>query len=131
MNNIIENNKLIAKFMGLELPLKITEYSSLICSMNGNYHKDCNWLMKVVEKIESLNYVFEIKLTWCGIKQIENGNVIVLRWEEDKTKIEAVYNACVEFIKWYNNHLCSNCGRFDDVVGTHNIDTCEECALNN
>ena len=29
------------------------------------------------------------------------------------------------------NHLCANCGRFDDVVGTHNIDTCEECALNN
>lgn len=54
------------------------------------------------EKIERLGYVFEIKITGCRINQIENGSIIVLRWEEDKTKIEAVYNACLEFIKWYN-----------------------------
>ena len=29
---------------------------------------------------------------------------IVVRWEEDKNKIEAVYNASLEFIKWYNQN---------------------------
>ena len=106
----IENNKLIAEFLGYIdngcsedgfLIHPITNYDVEISSLK--YHEDWNWLIEVVEKIESLNYVFEIKITWCRIKQIENGNVIVLRWEEDKTKIEAVYNVCVEFIKWYNN----------------------------
>ena len=137
MDNIIENNKLIAKFMGLELPLKITEYSSLICSMNGNYHKDCNWLIEVVEKIKSLDCVIDFKITIEYIEIIARmGKGIVFKnciFDIDycTTKREAIYNACVEFIKWYNNHLCANCGRFDDVVGTHNIDTCEECVLNN
>ena len=106
----IENNKLIAEFLGYIdngcsedgfLIHPITNYDVEISSLK--YHEDWNWLIEVVEKIESLNYVFEIKITWCRIKQIENGNVIVLRWEEDKTKIEAVYNTVVEFIKWYNN----------------------------
>ena len=121
MTNIIENNKLIAEFLDWEFDdlsetfettfLKLVEpqafgdeqFSCKLQVFELDFNSDWNWLMEVVEKIESLNYVFEIKITWCRIKQIENGNVIVLRWEEDKTKIEAVYNACVEFIKWYNN----------------------------
>lgn len=75
---------------------------------NGNFYSskdllfnsDWNWLMEVVEKIESYGFTFEIKKNWARIrKKYEN---IVLRWEEDKTKIEATYNACIEFIKWYN-----------------------------
>ena len=111
MKNIVENNKLIAEFMGLsyckkhlyEGWYKNHEHNHRLCDFNGlKYHSDWNWLMEVVEKIERLGYVFEIKITGCRINQIENGSIIVLRWEEDKTKIEAVYNACLEFIKWYN-----------------------------
>ena len=111
MKNIVENNKLIAEFMGLSYCKKYLyegwyknhEHNHRLCDFNGlKYHSDWNWLMEVVEKIERLGYVFEIKITGCRINQIENGSIIVLRWEEDKTKIEAVYNACLEFIKWYN-----------------------------
>lgn len=107
MDNIIENNKLIAEFMGLELPLKITEYSSLICSMNGNYHKDCNWLMEVVEKIENLEHCqIDISLNWCRIGYKGTlFNYDSRDYFKGLTKIEAVYNACVEFIKWYNEKI--------------------------
>lgn len=104
----IENNKLIAEFMGLNLHQGVWRKSTLaterkICKEDAlKYHSDWNWLMLVVEKIESLNYIFEIKTTWCRIKETGTGCVIVLRWEEDRTKIEAVYNACIYFINFYN-----------------------------
>ena len=104
----IENNKLIAEFMGLNLHQGVWRKSTLaterkICKEDAlKYYSDWNWLMKVVEKIESLNYIFEIKTTWCRIKEIGTGSVIVLRWEEDRTKIGAVYNACIDFINFYN-----------------------------
>ena len=86
--------------------------------------------MEVVEKIESLGYYVNITGTYVSIGAIESKTNPIFIEKDSNIKIEAVYNACVEFIKWYNSHLCSNCGRFDDVVGTHNIDTCEECVLN-
>ena len=108
MKNIVENNKLIAEFLGYSQPHpdypNTTYWYKKDCQPLTIllFHSDWNWLMEVVEKIERLGYVFEIKITGCRINQIENGSIIVLRWEEDKTKIEAVYNACLEFIKWYN-----------------------------
>lgn len=88
-------NKLIAKFMGLN-------------NRNPNtilYHSDWNWLMEVVDKIESLRdddnngfYYVEIYTSSCII--FNNGdylNEIVSTTEE--TKIKAVYNACLEFIR--------------------------------
>ena len=73
------------------------------------FHKDWNWLMEVVEKIEGLE-----KGKYSLITQQKS----CLLWDNDKgeeledfnssfkaeTKIEAVYNACVEFIKWYNEN---------------------------
>lgn len=64
------------------------------------FHLDWNWLMEVVEKIESLGFFFEIKRNW--VKITKKREIRVIRWEQDKNKIEATYNACVEFIKWYN-----------------------------
>ena len=108
MKNIVENNKLIAEFLGYSQPHpdypNTTYWYKKDCQPLTIllFHSDWSWLMRVVDKIERLGYVFEIKITGCRINQIENGSIIVLRWEEDKTKIEAVYNACLEFIKWYN-----------------------------
>ena len=147
-----ENNKIIAEFMGLNktkmfFNLKTGNYvkkETADCDIkvvdvylknnkpitNFYYHSDWNWLMEVVEKIESLGYYVNITGTYVSIGAIESKTNPIFIEKDSNIKIEAVYNACVEFIKWYNSHLCSNCGRFDDVVGTHNIDTCEECALN-
>ena len=101
------NNKIIAEFMGAKLTkdLKIMypvyEGDSSYVK-NLKYRSDWNWLMEVVEKIESIGFTFETKKNWARITR--KGENIILRWEEDKTKIEAVYNACIEFIKWYNEN---------------------------
>lgn len=139
MKNIIENIKLVGEFMGMA-PHNINELDGFWTNtikahnfdnvINLQFNSDWNWLMEVVEKIESLGYYVNITGTYVSIGAIESKTNPIFIEKDSNIKIEAVYNACVEFIKWYNSHLCSNCGRFDDVVGTHNIDTCEECALN-
>lgn len=122
--NTTENNKLIAEFMGVfdkilstgnihswsDAPFyyttedtkekviqNITKYSK--------YHKDWNWLMEVVEKIEILGYVF--KVNGNTVTFFIKGNYNRTIWNDaftGSTKIQAVYNACVEFIKWYNEN---------------------------
>ena len=101
----IEKNKLIAEFMGypkqkIDFVGKRLNFEN---SKHNTYHKDWNWLIEVVEKIESLGYRIDISKwensQYCGIYL--NGKKI--SGNETNTKIEAVYNAVVEFIKWYNN----------------------------
>jgi hypothetical protein len=91
-----ENNKLIAKFMDLEIAFEDTSYPCIMGKQNAwtpiKYDKDWNWLMQVVEKIDTV----------CGIGLHE--------WDEYingalcSKSIETTYNACVEFIKWYNEN---------------------------
>lgn len=123
--NTIENNKLIAEFMGLK-PIEVFgSYSiskdqvSVNCKTESEafesfckstkYHLDWNWLMEVVEKIESIvwehlndtSFNVTIGATLYCVIQDNNGGVIEIIGE-GKSKIESVYIACVEFIKWYN-----------------------------
>ena len=121
-----ETNKLIAEFMEWEykvLPvysddkflgrkniyntpfkkhLKNKAFTTTFSENELVFHNDWNWLMEVVEKIESLNYSIEIN------KQEENDYQCLVVQKDikvqtfSKIKIEAVYNACVEFIKFYN-----------------------------
>ena len=126
-----ENNKIIAEFMIKQEPTEnfcvgsIGQEVGVFTGIKTEYfkyedlkfHSDWNWLMEVVEKIEQttiketygqfnekesnaiVSVVIENK--FCQI--LSNGiylNEIVS--ENEETKIEAVYNACLEFIKWYN-----------------------------
>ncbi len=50
-----ENNKLIAKFMDTE----ITNNTKNILGSSLKYHSSWDWLMPVIEKIESLNFVID------------------------------------------------------------------------
>lgn len=104
-----DTNKLIAEFMGAEevrkdnfkfpnrgLPLQIDAI---------NYHSHWNWLMPVVEKIErdSLDLLGEyedIIINGCGcfIHTTKHDGIS----KTETTKINAVYNAVVEYIKWHN-----------------------------
>jgi hypothetical protein len=95
--NTKENNKLLAEFLGL-----------LTTNANGDikedleafkFHNDWNWLMLVVEKIESLGHSIIIDENWCVIK---SKRTLYKKERIANTKIEAVYNACIEFVKWYN-----------------------------
>ena len=114
MKNILESNELIAKFIGVEL------LKDLLASNKGfinididiyeqcKFHNDWNWLMKVVEKIESIeDCVYQVDILQEGCKILERCRLLidnrVGKLESDTTKIESVYLACVEFIKWYNN----------------------------
>ena len=123
MENITENNQLIAEFMGVfdkilstgnihswsDAPFYYTTEDTRgkvikNISKYSKYSKDWNWLMQVVEKIENLSkegetYMFSI--TKFSARVTYKGSRIV-DLPIDNTKIEAVYNACVEFIKWYN-----------------------------
>ena len=121
--NTIENNKIIAEFMGYKVDTDL--YGGI--PVNGmktitstsdclKFHKDWNWLMEVVEKIETLTdfnnspeffimydnreefkgWYWSIEVPKKFSKECSKDN------SREGTKIEAVYNACVEFIKWYN-----------------------------
>lgn len=127
--NTIENNKLIAKFLGYkehvnEGAIQLYIKDKVVESMGQlDFHKDWNWLMEVVEKIESLkpieflsgrNWIgfdvriyktFNTQTNYCTIKYLkESGDMTVSNGFSKKNKIESVYNACVEFIKWYNEN---------------------------
>jgi hypothetical protein len=117
--NTTENNKLIVQFMQLK-PTKVnTDFYALaknhvhITGKNpeivisgfsecAKYNSDWNWLMELVEKIENYNEFTNVLFApqGCAINcYIKNG----FSFSNDcETKIEAVYNACVEFIKWHN-----------------------------
>ena len=101
-----ETNKVIAEFMEHKptFEVYIDDVLTTLERPVKNYNSDWNWLMEVVEKIENLSkegetYMFSI--TKFSARVTYKGSRIV-DLPIDNTKIEAVYNACVEFIKWYN-----------------------------
>ena len=114
-NNKSETNRLIAEFMGIVFtkdnkanhPRIKAPYPPIECF---KYHSDWNWLMEVVEKIESLgygfNFFFKKDKCYVSISNFES-NVFVgangVDYNTQPNKIEAAYNACVTFIEWYNN----------------------------
>lgn len=109
------NNKLIAEFLGYTQPHP--DYPNT----NYWYKKDrepltvllfdshWDWLMEVVEKIENTkidNTIFDVFITKykTHIHYSKNNewfsNIFL---HEGNEKLENTYNACIEFIKWYNN----------------------------
>ena len=103
----------------VELGLKNGRYFSTICNhetglnylpLNLKYHKDWNWLMPVVEKIETLKYVDEFNIQYDSVAK---GHIVSITPAYDNTfnaiytdvyenKIDAVYHAVIKFIEWYN-----------------------------
>lgn len=114
MENTKENNKLIALFMGIELtkdnkgnhPLISAPFPPIECFQ---YHSSWNWLMPVVEKIESLKFWVENRYTYVAIGKKDHENSIISNSFSSlhNTKIEAIYKTVVQFIKWYNENLKS------------------------
>jgi hypothetical protein len=106
---ILEGNKLIAKFMGAKNAYRQDPESFLLpgdpCvrhSKNMYYHSSWDWLMPVVEKIEKLGYYIQItyyKDVSCVIGEPGSGtqSVNVINRGDN-----CVYKSAVEFIKWYN-----------------------------
>ena len=128
MENIIENNRLIAEFLDWEFDdlsetfetpfLKLVEpqafgdeqFSCKLQDFELEFHSDWNWLMKVVEKIHSMqSYGVLINPNGTYI-QDEDDKVICMTFKNEEvngkiissSNIEATFNCCVEFVKWYN-----------------------------
>ena len=127
MENIIENNKIEAEFMGVfdkilstgnmhswsDAPFYYTtedtrEKVIKNISRYSKYSKDWNGLMEVVEKIESFvfddNNSFNVTIgatNYCVI-QDSNGEIYENIEDSEETKLLTVYKAVIKFIKWYN-----------------------------
>lgn len=121
-NKIIEGKKLISEFMEY--------YNSNKLDIQGNsiYHVKilgCNtfhtvetmplnsswdWLMPVVEKIESLEidgFPFVFTMTTCNIffeHPLILDNSYIVQVERTENMMNDIYIAVVEFIKWYNQN---------------------------
>ena len=102
--NTQENNKLIADFMGMkygdERKFVEGEWIHSIQSLS-RFRQDWNWLMEVVEKIDSIGYSVNISSSMVYINS-DNGRIVNPILIGVKTKIECLYEAVLEFIKWFN-----------------------------
>ena len=97
-----ENNKLIAEFLGKDHELNK-------CISTREFHKSWDWLMPVVEKIECTTidnddnsdnfFNVMIEVFECNIN---GGDICICK--SGNTKIDATYNAVVEFINQYNKN---------------------------
>lgn len=106
-----ENNKIIAEFMGF---IKEDSNTNWFYSIDKGryfrenellYNLDWNWLMEVVEKIESLGFNFNITSKDATVLQYHRAIYQTLIYKIDGTnKIQAVYNTCLAFIEWYNKN---------------------------
>jgi hypothetical protein len=117
MENVIENNTIIAEFMGAkiikkdqqayDMDGKYPDGTDRKLPENMEYHTSWDWLMTVVEKIKNTGegHWFEILVGYINICKI--GNIGMeeqfIETEEDEI-LETVYNACVEFIEWHNKN---------------------------
>ena len=101
------SNRLIAEFMGWNIQNPTTIPTNLHLSnleldngevMELKFNTSWDWLMPVIEKIESLGYVFTIQ----GGKAEYGEMISETRCFIAEDKMSSTYKAVVEFIKEYN-----------------------------
>jgi len=115
---ILKGNKLIAEFMEAQYQIETKRYyfteevsNSIYCGLIHHeeqlcYHTFWDWLMPVVEKIETLGYRFSISTTFIRVHTCKTN------WDGNDEyncaafdgKLNTTYHAIVEFIKWYNEN---------------------------
>lgn len=93
---IIEGNRLIAEFM-------VERSDLLFITFSSKYHKLWDWLMPVVEKIESMGHPCKICLSHTEFLHCHSDTMSITWPMAGTSKIESVYDAVLTFIKWYNN----------------------------
>ena len=100
------DNKLIAEFLGYSQPHPDYPDTTYWYKKDFppltilSFDTDWNWLMQVVEAINDLNNVVEIHENHVRI--VNNIKSKVLVDVVEGTMKLAVYQAVIEFIKWYN-----------------------------
>ena len=124
MERLIKNNKLIADFIGASKTSNCKDNemfipSQTICRIDTielgkghilKFHKSWDWLMPVVEKIESefcssnIHYYSAGMMKQAYVVEFLGYNIDYDNSQYDKSKIKAVYKAVIKFIKWYNEN---------------------------
>lgn len=117
---IIEGNKLIAEFMGFEVfwndvcefwaVSDIVEKHHSKAAEDLEYLTSWDWLMPVVEKIESLGYESQIDFIEVEFKDFSHhcsfnhggAEESIVYGVDKESKIEAVFIAVTKFIQYYN-----------------------------
>jgi hypothetical protein len=125
-------NELIAEFMGLRCTNKEyglyrredkSPHTLYLSDFPNNrqknnviaYDSSWDWLMPVVEKIEEMRFDIKINCIWAPKKGKEIKFITTGIWDQKDfqivyqeaipgvSKIQSVYSAVVEFIKWHNS----------------------------
>lgn len=110
----LEEKKMLAEFMGGKvMKCNIVNFTDseknkcILVNIDSAYN-DYNSLMHVVSKIESLQHEDHIKFNVCIYKNtcwVESRiNELYIGSDNENTKLEAIYRACVEFVKWWNEN---------------------------
>ena len=114
METLIENNEVIAQFMGWDInspstfPTQLHQPDATQGFWELNFDTDWNWLMAVVEKIQSMGYWVDYTKGDVFIYDDEYNLVIPNPMHENKdTKLSIHYKIVIEFINWYNTKLKS------------------------
>lgn len=114
-----QEEEMIAEFLGwkkhgeyYETTIRTTAYNSIT---EDHYEKtehsldefefqySWDWLILVVEKIESLNFEVTIIGTNCVIKRLSFDKGFKIFFDNSDYKIKSVYNTCLKFIKDYDS----------------------------
>lgn len=122
MEKTVENNILLAEFLGWEtdeveviapksleviVPFETVKgffTTSIFKHEELKFHNDWNWLMLVVDKIESLGFSVTIHTDTCYVAHNTDKSIeTIINISDYKIgKLKVVYNACVQFVKWFN-----------------------------
>lgn len=91
--NTIKNNKLLEEFLDIRVSFDTVFINGMYITATDEdlqFHSDWNWLMQVVEKIISLKNIYTQEQQRVFLSICPN--------------IGITYDACVEFVKWYNEN---------------------------
>jgi hypothetical protein len=110
-----EGNELIASFEGFKTYVMNgytnVEYSddNVRTIQDTHYHSSWDWLMPIIEKIEDFRdenscSIYNFTIEQCFVEVIENRTSDTVLECDGMNKLDASYDAVVEFIKWYNEN---------------------------
>ena len=105
----MNDNKLISEFMGMtygdpnddSVMIQMTSQGNEVVPIESmKYHTSWDWLIPVVEKIESLGYEFTIVESRCKVSNNTDYSIEELfHIQTTGSKINTTYKAVVQFIK--------------------------------
>jgi len=111
--NTTEKNKLIAEFMGYAISEQTEGFAQRDKYPKNpfeeiSFNSSWDWLMPVVEKIHSDTDCFvTIYYKECTIHNMYSNKMKDIRSEKENT-LQSIYEAVVQFVKWYNETINQN-----------------------